>query len=346
MDGSDGNNAYTALSSAFTQPAVSATSIAVVVSSDWAVVGEDVFLEGGGYYLVTAIPDSTHVTLQNRGYTANSVPGTIIPISSALSPSGEKGATGSAAGGSLLSVNNLNDVANVAASRTNLGLGTMAVETATDYLTKAGNLTGLANPATSRTNLGVAIGVNVQAYDADLTTWAGVSPSANVLTFVGSANNAAMRTALGVITDQFALYEHQQASGVDGGTFTSGAWRVVPLTTEVADTGNNGVLAANEVTLQAGTYRFTGWSNAYNVTNSQIRLWNNTAAAVVAYGRCAISSGTSTQFLEVEGRFTIGVASAIRMEAQCSVTEATDGFGRALGFGGTEVYAGLEFIKE
>jgi collagen type VII alpha len=47
---------------------------------------------------------------------------------------------------------------------------------------KSENLSGLASTSTSRTNLGVAIGVNVQAYDADLDTWATkTAPSGTVL---------------------------------------------------------------------------------------------------------------------------------------------------------------------
>lgn len=50
---------------------------------------------------------------------------------------------------------NLSGLTNVSTARTNLGLGTMAVETATNYLAKADNLLGLANAATARTNLGL-----------------------------------------------------------------------------------------------------------------------------------------------------------------------------------------------
>lgn len=51
-------------------------------------------------------------------------------------------------------------------------------------LLAANNLSDLANAGTARTNLGLAIGTNVQAYDADLTTWAGLTPSANFQTLV------------------------------------------------------------------------------------------------------------------------------------------------------------------
>jgi hypothetical protein len=51
----------------------------------------------------------------------------------------------------------------------------------------------------TRTDLGLVIGTNVQAYDADLTTYAGITPSVNIQTLLGSANYAAVRTSLGLV---------------------------------------------------------------------------------------------------------------------------------------------------
>lgn len=72
-------------------------------------------------------------------------------------PTGPTGDTGPEADTSALLVkaDNLSDLASASTARTNLGLGTMATATATDYLTKAGNLTGLADLPTARTNLGL-----------------------------------------------------------------------------------------------------------------------------------------------------------------------------------------------
>lgn len=47
-----------------------------------------------------------------------------------------------------------------------------------------------------RTDLGLVIGTNVQAWDADLDTYAGITPSANVQTLLGAATFAAFKTSL------------------------------------------------------------------------------------------------------------------------------------------------------
>lgn len=72
-----------------------------------------------------------------------------------------------------------------------------------DYLSKANNLSDLTNTTTARTNLGVAIGTNVQAYAANLTSWA--------------AKTAPSGTAVGD-TDTQTL----TSKTVEAGTFTNG----------------------------------------------------------------------------------------------------------------------------
>jgi hypothetical protein len=80
-----------------------------------------------------------------------------------------------------------------AASRTNLGLGTMALETASDYSTAA-EVTSEIGAATASMLESSDIGSTVQAWDAQLDSLS--SASANGVSLVTAANYAAMRTLL------------------------------------------------------------------------------------------------------------------------------------------------------
>jgi hypothetical protein len=50
--------------------------------------------------------------------------------------------------------------------------------------------------ATVRTDLGLVIGTNVQAFDADLTTWAGITPAAGIGTFLATPSSANFLAAI------------------------------------------------------------------------------------------------------------------------------------------------------
>ena len=71
-------------------------------------------------------------------------------------PDGTWQSTAAEPGSYLKTANNLVELSGTASiARSNLGLGTMAVATATDYLDKAGNLAGIASPSLARGNLGL-----------------------------------------------------------------------------------------------------------------------------------------------------------------------------------------------
>ena len=99
--GTPGKNAYTFLAASFTMPAISAT-VTVTVSNAgqfgnrWAVVGQVVFVEGAGYFTVTAIVGTNQLTLFNLGYPNNTSPTTTIGSGGYISPAGLIGPQGTA----------------------------------------------------------------------------------------------------------------------------------------------------------------------------------------------------------------------------------------------------------
>lgn len=169
--GEDGQNAFTTTSANFTVPAELATVVISVVNSDWAAIGQVLYIQNAGWYRVTAIPGPTQLTVRNledaatSAYLENVAPATVIASGAKVCPGGLQGIPGTGSG-DLISTNNLSDVANV---------------------------------TTSRSNLGLAIGTNVQAFNANLSTFAGIAPSANVQSILGGANYAAIRTLLSLV---------------------------------------------------------------------------------------------------------------------------------------------------
>lgn len=194
--GEDGQNAYTALTAQFIQPAVGATVVIAVASTAWMSTGVELFIESGGYYELVSIGGATAATVRNRGYTANVAPAVVVPLGAQVIAAGEKGETGEVdANGALLAANNLNDVplpqtalGNLGGTTVGLALFLLANPGAVRFLRiNALNTVTARTAAEMRTDLVLVPGTDVQAYDAGLGEIAALAQVANRLLYLDGA---------------------------------------------------------------------------------------------------------------------------------------------------------------
>lgn len=145
------------------------------------------------------------------------------------------------------------------------------------------------------------------------------------------------------------MYDHKsrQLRHPGRGTFTSGAWQTRALTVEHADSGNIGSLAANQITLPAGTYEVEISCPALRVDSHQAKLYNVTDAVDTMIGTTAYTGNGNTNMTisRITGRFTIAASKVFEVQHRCQTTLATTGFGDAAGFGVTEIYTVARFWK-
>lgn len=94
--GTPGLNAFTTTTASFTMPAVSSSVTVAVAQSTFMAVGQVLFVFGAGFFQVASVPDSTHTSLTNLGYSGNASPTSTIATAAKVSPSGLIGATGAA----------------------------------------------------------------------------------------------------------------------------------------------------------------------------------------------------------------------------------------------------------
>lgn len=150
----------------------------------------------------------------------------------------------------------------------------------------------------------------------------------------------------GGLYDAYVCVQDQAAQNTGGGTFTAGDWRQRDLNTELADTAGIASLAANAITLPAGTYDVDISCPAYNVGYHQARLYDTTGAAVLLTGTSeynGVNGDAQTRSI-IRGTITLSVESTLRIDHRCSNTMSTVGFGVACNFG-TEVYTSLTFRR-
>lgn len=148
----------------------------------------------------------------------------------------------------------------------------------------------------------------------------------------------------------YALLQDQKAAGTDGGAAVAGAFNTRVLNTKVSDRDNIVTLAANQFTLQPGTYRIRAHAPGFLVNQHQVRIQNITDATTVAYGApgwCAGGMGVQDRSFVETGEFTIAAAKVFELQHRFQVAAAANGMGvgSQANFGGVNVFGSVEIWK-
>jgi hypothetical protein len=111
------------------------------------------------------------------------------------------------------------------------------------------------------------------------------------------------------------------APNAAGQSITDNTITTLTIDTEVADTGNNGSIAGNQITLSSGTYYFEAYTHGYSGTNNNaaiiLSLQNITdSTTITKRGTNTGHSGASVT-AEINGQFTISASKTFELRAIC-----------------------------
>ena len=129
-----------------------------------------------------------------------------------------------------------------------------------------------------------------------------------------------------VNNSKVAVVRDIKASGIDGGTFANGAWRIRDLNTLEGDNSFISINGTTNFTLDSGVYDISVSAPAFEVTEHQCRLFNVTSSTVETVGTNAFADGSSSNSI-INTVISISTSSTFRIEHRCEVTIGGNGFG-------------------
>ena len=173
---------------------------------------------------------------------------------------------------------------------------------------------------------------------------AAATPDGVQAALVGYATEEHVAEEIATVS-QFALFEDRKASGTEGGTFTSGAWRTRDLTSFVSEIPG-AALSSNQITLPAGRYYVRARAPVYRVDQHKARLYNVTAAEAALTGTSEFSgdsSANSSTPSVLSGRLDLVTETVLELQHRCQKTYSPNGFGVASNLPDTdEIYSVVE----
>ncbi len=131
-----------------------------------------------------------------------------------------------------------------------------------------------------------------------------------------------------------------EATTVNGGTLSDTSWRTVSFDTVDYNGITGASMGTDTFTLPAGTYEIEFGQVIMGTHQAQVRLWNDTTAALLQYGVQDVPENT-TSGNYVEGFWTGTIAGDTVFSVDCiaNISESTWGYGIAVADGANELYA-------
>ena len=193
--------------------------------------------------------------------------------------------------------------------------------------------------STARSTLGLGTVATAALIDDDTMATATATnvPSAeSVKTYVDNSNPIAA-----------AHYTYTVSAGTNGPTYTSGAFRTVPINTENSDPKSIGTLSSNQITLGAGTYTIQAWTNVQAATSNvgtktRIRDITNSTTLVIGPSAFQSSNQSADANPPLLGMFTLSGSTAIEFQIRPSVNTTAI---TAPNLGESEVYTQILITK-
>lgn len=150
-----------------------------------------------------------------------------------------------------------------------------------------------------------------------------------------------------VFSRAYVKVSDTKAESVQSGGFTSGAWRTRDINTEDSDDAGICSIAANQITLETGTYICSISCPGFRVDGHKTQLYNISDTSQTLLGTAETSAATdnSTNHSSIVGQFTIAAQKVFEVQHQCGTTKTVNGFGNPTHVGGNEVYTTAEFWR-